>query len=287
MGVLIDGKVYLFDPWLGLPIPGPHGVGRSRDGQLAIQPATLAEVLADEHLLGQMDVGESHPYPFQAADLRRLAVLLEASPPSLTRRMQTLQSRLTGDRRMVLGASPTASARRWKAAAAGIEPRLWALPFATLRYRAALPWGGVRLRLQYLLPFFEPPLLEADRAKTLAPLYCGRVLYLRGKLVPGKMGSASAMSYYNIARPANEQLATASIDDIEKAFRLLAKLDAGYWSGLINFQRAPTTGPPIAAKTTRRPPTGSTSRRSRRSRRCRATVGPAVPSTTWRGPTRP
>ena len=164
-------------------------------------------------------------------------MLLEASPPSLTRRMQTLQSRLTGDRRMVLGASPTASARRWKAAAAGIEPRLWALPFATLRYRAALPWGGVRLRLQYLLPFFEPPLLEADRAKTLAPLYCGRVLYLRGKLVPGKMGSASAMSYYNIARPSNEQLATASIDDIEKAFRLLAKLDAGYWSGLINFQR--------------------------------------------------
>ena len=142
VGVLIDGKVYLFDPLLGLPIPGPHGVTRGRDGQLAIQPATLAQVLADDGLLRQMDVGESHLYPFKAADLKRLVVLLEASPQSLTRRMKTLESRLTGDRHMVLTTAPSGRARRWKAVPLAkpgppIETRLWPLPFDTLRCRDA------------------------------------------------------------------------------------------------------------------------------------------------------
>jgi hypothetical protein len=238
VGVLIEGKVYLFDPVLGLPLPGPHGVGRSRDGQLAIEPATLAQVRADEQLLRRMDVGESHPYPVKLADLKRLVVLLEASPPSLTRRMKTLQSRLTAEKRMVLATSPTAAARRWKAALAGVETRLWPRPFNTLRYRSTLPWPGVRMRLQNMLPFFQPPLIDTDRAKTPAPLYCGRVLYLRGKLVPGKVGSESAMSYYNIARPSNEQLERSSVDDFEKLMRVVGKLDASYWSGLVNFQRA-------------------------------------------------
>ena len=46
------------------------------------------------------------------------------------------------------------------------------------------------------------------------------------------------MYYYNIALPPDNQLAAASVDNVEKGMRVVGKLDAGYWSGLINYQRA-------------------------------------------------
>jgi hypothetical protein len=58
VGVLIEGNVYLFDPLLGLPIPAPNGVTRGAGGQLAIQPATLAQAAADDKLLRRMDADD-------------------------------------------------------------------------------------------------------------------------------------------------------------------------------------------------------------------------------------
>ena len=55
IAVLIEGKLYLFDPALGLPIPAPGKIGLDRDGRLDIRPATLAEVAADDGLLRRLD----------------------------------------------------------------------------------------------------------------------------------------------------------------------------------------------------------------------------------------
>ena len=41
-------NLFLFDPALGLPVPGPDGVKFDESGQIDIQPATLAQVMADE-----------------------------------------------------------------------------------------------------------------------------------------------------------------------------------------------------------------------------------------------
>ena len=141
MGVLIEGKVYLFDPLLGLPIPAPDGVKLDESGQLAIQPATLAQVVADDKLLRRMDDDESHAYCVKASDLKRVTVLLEASPAYLARPMKAIQSQLSGTQRMVLSTSPTALAERWKAAHVE-DARLWLQPFVTLYQRRT--WIGGR-----------------------------------------------------------------------------------------------------------------------------------------------
>ena len=89
---------------------------RGAGGQLAIQPATLAQVVAEPKLLRRLDAGPSHKYGVEASDLKHVAALLEASPDYLSRRMKLLESRLAGEQRMVLTTAPSEHAERWKAA---------------------------------------------------------------------------------------------------------------------------------------------------------------------------
>ena len=85
VGLLSQDKIYVFDPVLGLPLPTKDGVKLGRNG-LDIQPATLALLAADDALLRRLDADEAHPYPVKADDLKRVVVLLEASPAYLSRR---------------------------------------------------------------------------------------------------------------------------------------------------------------------------------------------------------
>ena len=224
VGVLIEGKVYLFDPLLGLPIPAPDGVARDETGQLTIRPATLAEVRSDNKLLERMNAGPSRVYGVQASDLDNVTALLEASPPYLARCMKMLESRLAGDRKMVLTTSPSANARRWTEAAGLADVRLWQHPFQTLLRRSNLDRRQVQARLLAMLQFHVIP---------AAPLSRGRILYLKGKLV----GDDGAMQYYQAARPSNAELRASSVDQVEKLMLLRGKQDATYWCGLIAYQR--------------------------------------------------
>ncbi len=224
VGVLIEGKVYLFDPLLGLPIPAPDGVARDETGQLTIRPATLAEVRSDNKLLERMNAGSSRVYGVQASDLDNVTALLEASPQYLARCMKMLESRLAGDRKMVLTTSPSADARRWTESAGLADVRLWQRPFQTLLRRSNLDRRQVQARLLAMLQFHVIP---------AAPLSRGRILYLKGRFV----GDDGAMQYYQAARPSNAELRASSIKLDEKVLLLLGKQDATYWCGLIAYQR--------------------------------------------------
>jgi hypothetical protein len=132
--VLIDSKLYLFDTSLGLPIPGPE------PGSVA----TLSDVLADPDMLRRLDVdddGQTLRYPVSGDDLKRVAALVDADAPALSRRMQMLENRLTGKNLLALAVSPTAVAKQLRDSAelSGIAVRLWTLPFETQIYREALP----------------------------------------------------------------------------------------------------------------------------------------------------
>jgi hypothetical protein len=267
VGVLIEGQVYLFDPMRGLPIPAPDGVKLDESGQLAIRPATLAQVAGDDKLLRRMDCDESRVYGIKASNLKRVTALLEASPPYLARSMKAIQSQLTGERKMVLSIAPGAQtertqADRWKAAAKISGVQLWLQPYQVLAWRSSVDWRVSRLWLQDVLPLYmiyeerqstrgraeskdplEKDLIEkqgvpAPRASRQvvahsAPLNRGRVLYLKGKFT----GEEGAIHFLQIARPSNEAIKRSSADDVEKLFRLLAKQDASYWLGLISYQR--------------------------------------------------
>lgn len=85
-GVVVgDGKeVYLFDPHLGLPLPGPKGEGI----------ATLAQAREQPDVLSQLNVGEKLHYPVTAEQARQAQAQLVAPLSALSPRMRYLQEKL-------------------------------------------------------------------------------------------------------------------------------------------------------------------------------------------------
>lgn len=223
VGVLIEGNVYLFDPLLGLPIPGPDGVSQGETGRLILRPATLAQVLADEKLLRRLDANETHKYPVKASDLKHVVVMLEASPMYLAKRMKFLESRLVGPQKMILSIAPSQLAAQWNSAHL-TDVRLWLWPYETIVRRSHLDRKEQQMMLASMLSFYAMP---------SAPLRRGRALYLKGKLV----GDDSAIAFYQQARPSNQELSASSAHPMEKLVYRRGKQDASYWSGLIAFQR--------------------------------------------------
>ena len=69
--------------------------------------------------------------------MKRVVALVEASPLYLSPRAKRIESRLTGEQRLVLNAEPSQQAARFKAAGVG-DVRLWDLPYTTLQRRLAL-----------------------------------------------------------------------------------------------------------------------------------------------------
>ncbi|MEQ8790662.1 MAG: hypothetical protein RIC55_30470 [Pirellulaceae bacterium] len=128
----IGDKLYLFDPQLGLPIPGPSD-----------QPiATLGDVLDEPQLLRQLDVdegGEKLSYPIKAEDLQSIVALIDADSPALSWRMQIAEQHLSGHRKAVLTTSPVAVASRVQKCRGVKVARLWRVPFETQIYRTVLP----------------------------------------------------------------------------------------------------------------------------------------------------
>ena len=218
VGVWIGGEIYLFDPRLGLPLPGPQGQGI----------ATLAQVVADDAILRQLDV-EGTPYPVTAADARQAVALIEASPGYLARRMQVLQSRLAGEQRMVLTIEPSRLAAQLQATGLIADVRIWERPYAA-RLAQADPENQQRLTRE-LLRFRAELLPEGLRGASRA-LEHGRVLYLNGSYV----GERAASHYYQQARPADSQIAAAQLNEaIEQIVRGI-KEDGSYWLGLALFE---------------------------------------------------
>ena len=224
VGALIEGKAYLFDPLLGLPIPATDGLALDEDGQLTIRPATLAEVCADPAILDRLEINGVRAYDFRSLSPDRVQALLEASPHYLSRCMSVLEARLAGERRIVLTTSPSAATQRWKSSAGLKDAQLWLHPYNTIQRRSNLVPLQAQRRLAAMLPFYIIP---------SAPLFRGRMLYLRGDLV----GEDGAMRYLQAARPANAELRASSAGLEEKLLLQLGKQDATYWCGLIVFQR--------------------------------------------------
>ncbi len=125
--VLLHGKLYLFDPTLGLPIPGPGGKGI----------ATLSDVVADDGLLRELDA-DPHRYPVDSIDPAKVVALIDASPSYLSQRMRLVESRLTGQHKMELTVSPTKLAEKVRTAAGIQVARLWTVPYEAMMYQYAL-----------------------------------------------------------------------------------------------------------------------------------------------------
>jgi tetratricopeptide (TPR) repeat protein len=212
VGVTAGEGLYLFDPALGLPLPGPQG-----------RPvATLAEATADDSLLRQLDL-EGAPYPVRAADLSKAKIAVIAEPLALSRRARLLEQRLSGADAVALAIDADADAARFaklrpasEGDAAPSPVTLWPAPFELLRMRLEADRGARAREVQAFLPLAWRP-----------ALWKGRVLQFRGRVeAPGQRPSdvlAEPVNDHRAAqqlftdprvRPSDRQL--AKVPSIEK-----------------------------------------------------------------------
>jgi len=121
---VVDKKPYLFDPRIGMEIPGPGGSG----------VATVQEAIADPTILDRLELPGQSNYGIGAADLAgsptRIGVIVDSSIGYLTPRMRLLQGQLRGEYRTTLFRDPVEQAAAF---AEALGPRfggvaLWSLP---------------------------------------------------------------------------------------------------------------------------------------------------------------
>ena len=230
VAVLIDGNAYLFDPFLGLPIPAKGGVRRDGEGRLEIEPATLAEILADASLLKRLDVDAKKTYPVKAADLKNLVALVEASPAALSYRMKLIESHLAGKQKMALTVSATEQAGRWKAISGIGAAEIWRLPYETIARRRQLQLQDLLGQLGEFMRFYALP---------GAPLAKGRWLQIKGQF----SGQEGATGFYQAARPSFADLGNLAQlpanQDLDKIRQEVSKRKAD----LLKANNDPTTAP--------------------------------------------
>jgi hypothetical protein len=141
-GVVVGKEVYLFDPRLGLPLPGPDGKG----------VATLAEVRAHPELLRQLDGDTDHGYDVTAEQVKTGAVYVAPGLSSLAPRFRPLQDRLQGGSVEVGLPDPFEALARVKSAAgADVPVRVWKAGVGVQRHFWPTEEGGVDVR-NHLVP---------------------------------------------------------------------------------------------------------------------------------------
>lgn len=94
VGVLLDGKVYLYDPRIGLPVPVEKSTAKTG---LIGRPATLSEALQEPSLLESLSPSKDTPYRFSAESLAEVRVLLVGATSYWAPRMRRLQLALSSD----------------------------------------------------------------------------------------------------------------------------------------------------------------------------------------------
>ncbi len=211
--LVTDRDLYVFDAELGLPIAGPEG-----------RPvATLAELAADDTLLRKLDMSSQRKYPLEAGQLTGLVALVEASPSYLARRMKLIETKLTGQNKIILSSSPRQIADRLQGRPLIAETRYWTVPFEVSRSREQ-PINPER-----------PPLWARDLLALhfITPLRRARALELKGEFD----GERGAKAYFLKSRRSDDNLANSNLSPQERALWGRAKQDASYWLGLIAFEQ--------------------------------------------------
>ncbi|WP_372897473.1 hypothetical protein, partial [Stieleria sp.] len=128
VGVLAGDQIYLFEPTLGVFVPGPDQVGI----------ATLAQARRDAVVLRRLGIAglDQFTYPVTKEDVQQCVALLNLLPEAISPRMKKLQSGLTGDRRMNVYVDADTLAERFDAVTGISSVRLWDVPVKAEIYQS-------------------------------------------------------------------------------------------------------------------------------------------------------
>lgn len=200
LAVAIEDQLYLFDPRLGLPIPGPGGVGI----------ATLSQAKQDSSVLRRARLPGQFDYAVTSADLDPLVAWLDLEPISLAESMVLLEGQLIGDLRMRLAANPGRLAETVRAADADIQVRLWPLPWRAQQHNL---WLREQLRETSVFSFNyqrQYAMFLSTEGKS-GSFGRARRLHLRGVAESSKLEEGAA-SMYMQGRVAEELLTQLPFD---------------------------------------------------------------------------
>ncbi len=225
--LLSEGQLYLFDPRLGLPIPG-------EDPQ---HVATLAEVIADPALLRKLDIGEEYQYPISSEAVIHCEAWLVASPLQLSHRATLLQQALEGDDFVVLSADNERLEKTLEEGKQVESVRLWPFPWQSMVIEQTLPLDVRRIAAQRFIVFAQRP-----------RLWKARTLHFQGtKPVPFEQrndplaqpeeGHVEAMELYRNKRVRVPEAVLARVELAKQVIYRRAKNDASYWVGLLSYDR--------------------------------------------------
>ena len=128
VAVRIGSELYLFEPLLGLPVPGPDQIGI----------ATLKQARSDTSVMRRLNVLGWFDYPLTSEDIQFNTAYLDAPPESLAARMRHLEDSLVGELRMTLSYDADASAKVF-VDHSGIDAcRIWPQVVEARIYRQAM-----------------------------------------------------------------------------------------------------------------------------------------------------
>jgi tetratricopeptide (TPR) repeat protein len=225
-GAIVRDNIYLFDPYLGLPLPSAQG----------LKPATWAELRDQPDLLRRLDL-DDEPYPLDFEKLAAAPVQVIAEPFSLTRRAHLLESRLTGDDLLVLSVDPAAVASQLKSMGFEQEPTLWAWPYEVLQAQVEQgPPKRAVAALEFQQFCYRPYLWRA------------RMLHFRGRQ-PAEKGTltkydSSTDDHRDAGRDYTRPTVMATLneirdqegDEVQRNW-LAARINALYWVGLLKYDQ--------------------------------------------------
>jgi hypothetical protein len=229
VAALIDDELYLFDPAMGLPLPGSkHAVG------------TLAELAGDDSLLRQFDVRDLK-YPLTAEQLDEVTALIAATPLQLARRSARLEAALEGEDFVKLAVNADELAERIAKLPHVAAVKLWERPQQAIADEFTLPMTESKpfrpMAVAEFQPFADRPLLWKARVLHFQGNKGKRAAERSDPLAQERAGHQDALGLYQdpTVRPSDATL--AKDPPAKQAVYGAAKSAASYWLGLLSYDR--------------------------------------------------
>ena len=206
----IGKELYLFDPRLGMPIPGPEGKGI----------ATLNDIRADASILRALDVDDLK-YPVTADDVKNVSAMVDATPAYLSQRMALVEQQLSGEQRLVLTCKPSETQKALRDDCKISNVRIWMLPYEGFRFRRAMIADQMNAAkenrgLKYGMTLLNEHQLFASRT----PMSQGRILQFAGRFDSFE-NLKGAKHLYTEGRATKSQLEDLQTDKAKETLKLV------------------------------------------------------------------
>ena len=246
VGVPLEGEVYLFDPFLGLPIPSA-AEQKPTTAEVTL-PATLREVRENPELLKQFDLKEQK-YPLSGANLKDITIEMVGHSSYWAPRMRQLQMVLSGEHAFVvhdgledyeeLPGLVSRIRKGFNLPEESKQLKIWGYPESL--YQASQDMDEKQKQIQgALLMVFECPMEfaagESEDGKGGMKPVVGERLMLKNRLDQLMGQLEPCIGKYLIVRLKERLPADWNVSRDYRQLHLLAGEYAFYWIGVSQFE---------------------------------------------------